>query len=35
VKHLEDTCFDMGSVLEMPNLVVIPASINDSVVVMS
>ena len=35
VKHLEDTCFDMGTVLEMPNLVVIPASINEGVVVMS
>lgn len=35
VKHLEDTCFDMGTVLEMPNLVIIPASINEVVVVMS
>ena len=35
VKHLEDTCFDMGTVLEMPNLVVIPSSINEGVVVLS
>jgi hypothetical protein len=35
VKHLEDTCFDMGKVLEMPSLVVIPATITEGVVVMS
>lgn len=35
VKHLEDTCFDMGTVLEMPNLVIIPASVTEGVVVMS
>ena len=35
VKYLEETCFDMGTVLELPNLVVIPGTINEGVVVMS
>lgn len=35
VKHLEETCFDMGTVVNSPNLVVIPKNLNDSVVVVS
>jgi hypothetical protein len=35
VKQLEENCFDMGTVLETPNLVVIPSSLTNGVIVMT